>query len=419
MSKAKQAGKGIGIGAIVVVVVVIGLALLGGFTSNETENWTLVQRPWDIGGGDPTIGGGKIIVENEKNPFIFKCFGTKATYPDNVTEFFSDRDDETDASGDASDKSVKVVFKEKGTASFSAQVVYETPVLMQDQLEFHKLARDNMKVVSKTVQTALNQSCRFVAANMTASEFFEGQEIVVQKINTLMKENTLLRDKWKILIVDVQISNINPDKRTLDLFAKQQEALLNAKTAEANKEKFIQQELETVAEYANNIAIEKGKADMEKMKMVTDAQREAELATIEAQRKVDVQALAKEEAEELRLKMSIDASALLEVALIAKEEAGARAEAVIITAKGEQERITLAGAITEKEKVLAEIQAKKEVMVAGEIAKQKWVPETLNIISSGGSDGGEAPATSVMQNLINMKLLAGVGLIDDAKPVVK
>lgn len=410
-SKKGKFGKiagGFGIGTIVVVILAVVLLLIGGFSSNETENWTIVQHPFNFGMGDDAVGAGKILVENEKNPWVPKLFGSTETYPDNVTEFFSSKEDEGGDDGDTTtDKSVKVVFKEKGTASFSAQVVYETPYMLKDQLEFHKLARGDMKKVSKTVQTALNQSCRFVADNMTASQFFESQQEVVQQINELMKNNTLLRDKWKIVIVDIQISDIVADDVTLTLFSEQQTALLNASKAVANQEKFHQQEIEKVAEYKKLIAEEKGKADMVKMKAVTDAEREAKLAIIEAQRKVDVAALEKSQADEIRQKMEIDANAKLRVAEIERAQAEQKAEAVKLLAKAEQERIQLAGAITEKEQVALTINKERDIGVATAWANGNRLTPDFIIGGTGADGSGDLNST-----LFSMKLMDSMGLLN-------
>lgn len=418
MSKLKKAGKGIGIGTIVAVVLLLALGIFGGFASNETENWTIIQRPWDIGGGEPDVGDGKILVENEKNPFIFKCFGTEATYPDNVTEFFSSKDDEGGESGDTTkDTSVKVVFKDKGTASFSAQVVYETPTMIADQVEFHKLAKDDMRKASKTVQTALNQACRFVASGLTASEFIEGQELVVQKINDEMKSNELLKNKWHIDVVDVQISDISPDDMTLQLFAKQQEALLNAKTAEAKKSEYDMKKIETDADYSQKIAEAKGKAEMEKMKAVTDAEREAELARIEAQKKVTVAELAKAQADQIRQKMAIDADAKLQVATIEKQEAEQKAEAIKLLAKAEEERIKLAGAITEKEQKTLEIAKERDIGVANAWANGNRL--TPDFVIGGNTGGSDANNGDLNNTLLSLKLMESMNMIDGKKVIGK
>lgn len=406
MSKVMTASKGIGIGVIGAVVVAIALGVFGGFTSNTAENWTIVQRPVDwFKGGDPDVGDGKIVVADEKEVFIIKFFGDEQTYPDRVTEFFSDVDGEgvEDNDGDTVDRSVKVVFMEKGTARFSAQVVYETPFTLKEQYEFHKMAKGRMATVSKTVQTALNESCRFVATKRTASEFFEQQQEVVQELNTLMKSNTLLKDEWKIRIIDVQISNITPDDKTEELFVAQQEALLNAKTAEANKEKFKQEEQEKVAEYAKLIAEEKGKAEMIKMKDVTDAKRVAELATIEAQKKVDVAKLEKIQAEEIKAKALINATQKLEVAEIEKAEAVEKAQAIVELAKAEEEKIRLAGAMTEQERVRLEIQKEEAIGVASALVSgTALVPQF--IVEAGGGEGGTGGNTA-LETLMTMRMV--------------
>ncbi len=90
------------------------------------------------------------------------------------------------------------------------------------------------------------------------------------------------------------------------------------------------------------------------------------------------------------------------------QTADEQAKAIIILASAEEEKILKAGAITEQERVLAEIKADRDVRVAEMLAMVK-VPQTLLM---GGNGKG-----SMQDALINLRLLQTTGIIslDDAK----
>ena len=175
------------------------------------------------------------------------------------------------------------------------------------------------------------------------------------------------------------------------------------------------QKLETEAEYAQKIAVEKGLAEMEKMKQVTDAERDKELAEIEAAKTVAVENFAKEKA-------LVVANKLLEVEQIEKAQALVRAakglevaefgalaaledkKAEISAAEAKKESIELSGAITEQEEVLAKINAQKEVEVAKYLS-QMQSPWMVNI-GGDGSNGTQGLDASML-NIAVMKA-AGV-----------
>lgn len=383
------------IGVTVLVLAMIGIIMAGGFTANNEETWTIIQKPF---------GDDRIVVIDSKEVFVPKYFGSEATYYDTYTVFFSDRPDE----GGADDKSVTVQFSDKGTANFSANVVFSTPFANEDeQLEFHKLARGKESVIIQTVKSALNEASRFTAAKLTASKFVEEQEQVTSDIRDRLMADTLLA-KWNITIDAIKLSNINPDSKTKEQFTKQQEAILLAKEADMNKQKFEQQKLATEADFANKIAKQKGEAEVVAVKARTDALREKELAEITAKRKVTVAEFEKEEAEVQKQRAEIDASKLVEVAKLNYLASVEDAKAVIELAQAEEKRIALAGAITETDRVLAEIGAKRDALVAKELAKIQ-VPQ---VVMGGGADGGESTLT---ESLLNLKLLQATGVLDEPK----
>jgi hypothetical protein len=182
------------------------------------------------------------------------------------------------------------------------------------------------------------------------------------------------------------------------LFQAQQEADLQKKKAEAEKANLVMQKERTVAEYEQQIAASKGAAEVEKIKAVTDAERQKELAEIDAQQKVAVAELEKQRA-------TVEASKKLEVADIQKKEETTKLEIIklqaqqqVEEAKAKEQQIKLSGAMTEQEKVRLEIEKETKIGVAAEWAKgisNMKLPSTMLI-------GGGSKESSPIDNLLNL-----------------
>ena len=159
------------------------------------------------------------------------------------------------------------------------------------------------------------------------------------------------------------------------------------------------------------------------MKQVTDAQRDAELATIKAQKEVDVAKLAKLTAEtkatEKESVAKINKAAALvvasegyEVAAIAANEADEKKKAIIALAEGKQKAIELSGAITEQEEILARIAAQRDVEISKNYA-QIAVPSTIFMGGGSSKDGGSA---NYFEKLMSYALAQNTGLLPNASP---
>ena len=172
------------------------------------------------------------------------------------------------------------------------------------------------------------------------------------------------------------------------------------------------------AEAARQIAESKGKAEVEKMKATTDAEREEELAEIRAKQEVAVASLAKEKA-------LIEANKQLEVAEIQKKEELAKLEVIkiqaeqkVAEAEAKKQQIELAGDITEKEKFELTIHKETKVDVAKALAQGLSgvkLPTTLFIGTNGGSDKG----ASSLDYLLNLLTVQKAQEVSAAKPAAK
>jgi hypothetical protein len=147
------------------------------------------------------------------------------------------------------------------------------------------------------------------------------------------------------------------------------------------------------------------------MKATTDAQREKELAEIEAQKMVSVAKLQKEEQVALKEKAVVEAERQVEVAKLERQAASENAEAQKTLADAREYQLEKGGAISERDQVLAEIAAKRDAMVAAELSKVN-VPSI--VMGGGNGDGGSSTLTEAM---FQMKLMESMGILDTAKVV--
>ena len=205
-----------------------------------------------------------------------------------------------------------------------------------------------------------------------------------------------------ITVDKVELTDLNFDTDTLALFKAQQKAILLGKQAESKEIQYKMELKETMAKYKKQIAEESGKAEMKKMTAVTDAQREKELAEISANKKVSVAEFEKKEAlirqqklvemaELMKQEAIVKAKQKEEIAQIELIQARLDAQSKIALAEAKQKEIQLSGAITEKEKILAEILAGKQVAIAkayGTAIAGAEFPKT--VIIGSGKDSGDA-----------------------------
>ena len=396
------------------VVIVIGLAAVlagmnGYFGQNDDQDWQVLQSPF-----------GKMSVRTDSGIYQ-KQFATAWTYPKVQRVYFSSDVRE----GSSTDESCKVVFSDKGTATFSSMVLYRSPYMLSGLsvpevdskgniakglkegavANFHRLCKGDIGIADQTVLAKVKEYSRIVAAAMNASQSVENQDEFILDIRNHLKQDSTLRD-YGIDVEEITLSDIIFDGPTLLQFTKQQTAILASKEAEAKKVQFEMQKLETEAEYAQKIAVEKGTAEMEMMKQTTDAERDAMLATISAQKEVDVAALAKKQAEEVKLKALVEANQALEVAELNAMAAMEEKKAIISLAEGKEKAIQLSGAITEKEEVLAKIAAQRDVEISKNIMNMQ-VPSTV-FLGGSGADGGKS---DYFDNLLGYVISKEAGLI--------
>ena len=145
-------------------------------------------------------------------------------------------------------------------------------------------------------------------------------------------------------------------------------------------------------------------ANKEMAAAVIQGEREKEVARLAASKKVQVAEQEKLEADQKKLKAVVEAEQKKEVANILLIAADKEAQAIKLLALAEEERIQRAGALTERDRVLAGIEMETRIGQSRELAKIN-VPQ---FIIAGGSDG---QGGSVMGSMLNMVLLKSLGLL--------
>ncbi|MBU0553155.1 hypothetical protein KKB55_06225 [Myxococcota bacterium] len=147
--------------------------------------------------------------------------------------------------------------------------------------------------------------------------------------------------------------------------------------------------------------ITKKQAELEASKVLSVAEIQKQQAELEANKVLEVTKIQKTQAETV-------ADQEVEVAKRQALAADEKAKAIIVLAQAEQQRIQLAGAITEEKRVLAELATRKAIDVARALATVK-VPTTM--IIGGGGGGYEGSGDGAMGNLINLWLMQQTGVM--------
>ena len=399
------------IGIAIVVIAFIGY---GGIGYNSSQNFQVIQSV----NGDMSVNG--------LGGYYLRFFPSIWEYPKVNTVYFSNNKAEsTDNDG------IQVYFKNKGTGYISAQVIYRLYNDEKTILAMHEYARGDLDKIDDIILARMKEIIKVIASNMSSSEAIEKSADMTKAISDQIVNDKNLMEKG-IKIEQFAFTEITFDKITNDQFAMQQKIELDKKNAEANMVKLETEKKEAEAKYAKEIAEEKGKAEKEMMKQVTDAERQKKLAEIEAQQKVEVEKLAAEEAKVKQQKMidvaelekkeaevkaerekevaRIKAEQLKEVAKINKEAAELDAQRIVALAQAKQTEIQLSGAITEFQKVTLEVNKDIQIGKAKAIAEgfSKITLPKFMIIGNGTSDGKTDTLTNYL-NIATIEKAMGLG----------
>jgi len=410
---------------ITLILVVIALLVIGivGKTAVgyiDAKEWVFVQ---------PYAGEARI---QNGSGLYWKGFAQTFAYPRYMEFVYSDVKDE----GEGEKEAIKVTFNDGSNAWLDAQILIQTPDVEIDQIAFHKKMNGSPAAVKSKVKAHLIECLKSSAPLMSSTEHqvsrksdfsrkveqqltngiyamkqvrkvlpdrvdergeavsVEATEIVRDDkgIAVIAKKSPLIVD-YKMQITQFSIKGTRYDDETLLQFAAKKKQFLNAENSKAEREAMVQEALKIEAEGLKDKAQAEATANVKKATAVIAAEQKAEVAL------------------QVKVEAETKAQMALSVTTTQKEEAQIKldmakldAEAIIELAKAEQEKIRLAGALTELEQAMIDAQVQMANDVSANLAQ---IPVPAIIMGGGGAGKG----SSQMENLINIKLMTDSGIM--------
>lgn len=417
-------------GAVVVFLLIILLIVgIGGFGMNNVSDWQVKQA----------VTGQVSVIDSPG--WYLKMFASVWTYPRAYQAEYGEGD------ADTSNQTVRVTFNDGGTAQICSMIRFATPKTEETRLLAHRefgsiqnmasAVRAHlvncMKASAPLMSSSEHQSARKAEFTQIVDDMLRKGIYSMRQVETVLKDQTdetgdpitvlateVIRDDngmpliaqesplktYGIEVLQFSVTATNYDEQTLAKFSAKKESFLRAEQSKAEREEEVQQRLMVIEKGKRELAEVEAESNKLKKQEVINAERIAEVAEIEARQKVTVAAQAKLEAE-TKASQKVEVAKLeLEEAKLLAQAADEKAKAIKILAQAEEEKIQKAGAITEQERVLAQIHAQRDVDVASKLAMIQ-VPRTL-LIGGGNSKGNGQDLTDA---LINLRLMTATGIV--------
>lgn len=398
--------------------------------NNNDQSWLIIQYPW---------GNVRVI---DTAGWYLKGGGNQWSYPRNWQVEYNE------------EHTFKVVFNDGGGAMMNAMVRFSSPLTSDGKRKFHQLFAGNEDAVEAAVWAHISDAMKSSGPVMSASEHQSArrgeftslvQDQLQKGLFEMKRVSRTLQDQYDdkgkpitvyatevvfdnvgqekvarpspltdfgLVITQFSITDVIYDDQTQRQFAQKKEAFLSAEGSKAQREKEVQERLMVEERGRREKAESESIAFRRKAEEVINAQREKEVAELKAQKdkvvaelqaaqKLSVAQLTKQEAE-------TKAQQELEVAKLACMRAEEEAHAQIILANAKENSLKLAGAISERDRVLAEIDANKQIGIAKELSKIN-VPQFVVTGSSSDNNGN----SNINENLMNILLLKQLGVIKE------
>ena len=359
------------------------------------------------------------------------------------------------------DKDALVVkFNNKSKATVYCQIGYRIDEATDEQLiRLHQEIEGDEEKIWDMVLKEVNTATQVVASKYDPSSVIGGgmfEDFKNNLVKSIVHSPELLAKGIDITRLAIDGSP-KPDELTEKQFEQQKQADLAKRLAEAEKVKLEAEAIRVKAQYEKEIEEQAGKAKAQMAKEVQDAERLKKVAEVEAQKKVALENLAKEQlliqmnkekeaaaieaekkvilAEIQKREMLVQAAKEREVAEIVAskekevaeiaaekerriaeiaklteaerlEQVRLQSEQVIAKANAKKEAIALAGEITEQEKVRLEIDKETKIGVAKAYADGIGKLKLPTIMNTGTSNGGSASAgglTDAVSTFLQLK----------------
>ena len=310
-------------------------------------------------------------------------------------------------------------FSNKSTAELACQIGYRIDSTNDEAIiRLHQLVEGNEEKIWKIVQTSLQTAAQRVASQYTPSESVEKFDEFQAKICKAIMHDPELLEKG-IDVVSFTVAGLPEyDSETKAQFAKQKEADLAKRLAEAEKIKLEAEKLKVEANYQMQIAEQKGQAEAQMAKDVQSKEREKKMAEIEAAKAVEVAKLEKEKAvievERQKEVAKVEAEKLFVVAEVQKKTEAENLEAIKLKAEQKVAEAEAKKVAIEKSGAITEIQ-QAELDLQKAIAQYKWeaigkaiagvkLPQMMTIGGGVEGKGGSNPLEQLIQTLTLEKL---------------
>lgn len=306
-------------------------------------------------------------------------------------------------------------------------------------IALHQQVEGKDEKVWQMVLTCLNTVAQSITTKYDPSEVIGGDNF--EKMIKEMYVNIMHNPELRKHCIDINYFAVDgrpiPDADTEAQFNKQREADLAKRLAQAEKLKLESEKIKVEANYAKEIAEFKGRAEAETAKQVTEAERAAKLAAIDAEKKVNIEKLAKEqlliqtqkekEAAEVKAQQEasvakLNAEKLRTVAEIQKATEAAKletekliAEQKKVAASAREIEIQKSGAITEREKVKLELEKETKIEVAKAYASGIAGAKLPTMWVTAGGANAEGKNANPLEMLINTMTLEKLETIKNAE----
>ena len=390
------------------ILVVIGLVC---FTKtlhvNDVQNLQVIQSI-----------DGDITVRREGGWYTMIC-PRIWEYPKASVEICNEKDKDA----------IVMQFSNKSTAMLACQIGYRIDSTNDEQIiKLHQQVEGADEKIWAKVRTTLQTVAQCIASQYSPSESVEKFPEFAKKIQSaIVHEPSLLAEG--IDVVSFTCAGLPKyDTETIAQFAKQKEADLAKRLAEAEKIKLEAEKLKVEANYQMQIAEQKGQAEAQMAKDVQSKEREKKMAEIEAAKAVEVAKLEKEraviEVERQKEVARVEAEKLFAVAEVQKkteaenlEAIKLRAEQKVAEAEAKKIAIEKSGAITELQQAQLDLERA--------IAQYKWesigkaiagvkLPQMVTLGGGDAAKGGVNPLEQLIQ-MMTLEKLNGVGTTTPAK----
>lgn len=321
-------------------------------------------------------------------------------------------------------------FSNKSTAMLACQIGYRIDSTNDEQIiKLHQQVEGADEKIWAKVRTTLQTVAQCIASQYSPSESVEKFPEFAKKIqSTIVHEPSLLAEG--IDVVSFTCAGLPKyDTETIAQFAKQKEADLAKRLAEAEKIKLEAEKLKVEANYQMQIAEQKGQAEAQMARDVQSKEREKKMAEIEAAKAVEVAKLEKEraviEVERQKEVAKVEAEKLFVVAEVQKKTEAENLEATKLKAEQEVAKAEARKVAIEKSGAITELQ-QAQLDLERAIAQYKWesigkaiagvkLPQMVTLAGNAdGKNGGNA-----LEQLIQMMTLEKLNSVSTITPVKK